>query len=112
MKYLASLLLCWTVMGSPTRIIDGDTFEAHIKIWQQIAVVERVRLLGIDAPEITGPTKTAGLAAKKFTEAWLAKGDVQITSCKRDSFGRVLGHVSRGEENLRSLLEAAGHVAQ
>jgi hypothetical protein len=34
------------------RVIDGDTFEARVRIWPGMDVTTRVRLRGIDAPEM------------------------------------------------------------
>jgi endonuclease YncB( thermonuclease family) len=36
------------------RVIDGDTIEVRAKIWLEIDVTTRVRLAGIDAPELNG----------------------------------------------------------
>src|SRR5581483_2642633 len=34
------------------RVIDGDTFEARVNVWPGIDITTRVRLRGIDAPEM------------------------------------------------------------
>ena len=34
------------------RVIDGDTFEARVRIWPGMDVTTKVRLRGIDAPEM------------------------------------------------------------
>jgi micrococcal nuclease len=34
------------------RVIDGDTLEARVRIWPGMDVTTRVRLRGIDAPEL------------------------------------------------------------
>ncbi len=34
------------------RIIDGDTFEARVRVWPGVATDTKVRLRGIDAPEL------------------------------------------------------------
>ena len=36
------------------RVIDGDTFEARVHVWPGIDITTRVRLRGIDAPELGG----------------------------------------------------------
>ena len=35
------------------RVIDGDTFEARLRVWPGLEVVTKVRLAGIDAPELS-----------------------------------------------------------
>jgi micrococcal nuclease len=34
------------------RVIDGDTFEARVRVWPGMDITTRVRLRGIDAPEL------------------------------------------------------------
>ena len=34
------------------RVIDGDTFEARVRIWSGFEIDTRVRLRAIDAPEL------------------------------------------------------------
>ena len=34
------------------RVIDGDTFEARVRIWPGMDVTTKVRLRGIDAAEL------------------------------------------------------------
>jgi endonuclease YncB( thermonuclease family) len=113
-NFIPQLLIavaCWTVSGTPLRTVDGDTFRAELEIWQGIKKIETVRLLGIDTPELRGPDRARALEAKAFTAAWLGK-DARFTlmTCGRDSLGRVLGEVTRGEENLADLLLKSGHA--
>ena len=114
-KHLLAALLCWTVLvDKPTSVIDGDTFDADIPVWMarrgKVIFPERIRVLGVDTPEMKRPTMPEALAAKAFTEKWLAAGPFSIFACDRDAFGRVLGKVYRGEEVLSAELTRAGHV--
>lgn len=109
MRFAVVALLCWTVTAHAGRVIDGDTFYLRAAIWLNQTADEPVRLLGVDTPELKTPTYEAGLAAKQFTEAWLRRADVTLLVCKRDSFGRLLGVVSRGDELLATELIKAGH---
>jgi endonuclease YncB( thermonuclease family) len=34
------------------RILDGDTFEARARVWPGLDITTKVRLRGIDAPEM------------------------------------------------------------
>jgi endonuclease YncB( thermonuclease family) len=113
---------CWTAVGRPLRVVDGDTFDAELKWewhWHQtkvtIEAVERVRLFGFDTPEMTGDDRPRGEAALAFTQNWLARGPIDVTSCLRwgkngrDAFGRSLAIVQRESEDLAELLDRAGH---
>src|SRR5690606_11487548 len=35
------------------RLSDGDTFEARVLVWPGVEIVTKVRLRGIDAPELS-----------------------------------------------------------
>ena len=39
-------------MAEALRVLDGDTFEARVRVWPGFDVTTRVRLRGIDAPEM------------------------------------------------------------
>lgn len=108
LSQIALVLLCWTVTAEPGRVVDGDTFDAKLAIWLNQSAFERVRVLGVDTPEMHGATLAAAQNAKQFTEAWLRRGDVTLLVCKRDNFGRLLGVVTRGDEYLATELIKAG----
>ena len=96
MKWLATLLLCWTVIGRPVYTVDGDTFDLVLSIWMNQTNRERVRLIDGDTYLNTPERGKPGFqVAKDFTAEWLSRGDVTVFACKRDAFGRVLGMVSR-----------------
>ena len=99
------LLLCLTMSllpGHVKRVIDGDTFILfHVGTPNE----ERVRLLGVNSPEKFQPHFFEAMA---FTETWLNQGPSILTACKRDSFGRLLGTVARGPEDLGHQLVSAG----
>ena len=81
------------------RVIDGDTF-----ILFAIATPpeERIRVLGVDTPERgSGPLADSATA---FTTRWLAAGNFSLNACKRDSFGRLLAHVTRAGQDLADTL--------
>ena len=56
-------------------IIDGDTVTVRARIWPGQFVETRVRLRGVDTPEIRRPDceaeRAAGHEASAFTRAWL-----------------------------------------
>lgn len=111
MRPLAAVfLLCWAVAASPVRTIDGDTFVATLTIWPGLTARETVRVLGVNTPELKGATREAGDRARVFTAGWLGQGDVRIHTCGRDAFGRILGTVTRGPENLSTLLLDGGYA--
>lgn len=110
---IATLLLCWSLLDATVvRVIDADTFEADIPIWIGLTARERIRLLGVDTWELR--TGEPGQAAKAFTARWLGEGEPQpnpfsVSACGRDGFGRLLGRVTRNDEDLAALLILHGH---
>lgn len=109
MKTLALLLLCFVAMGRMTQVVDGDTFDADLVIWSNVTVHERVRVYGVDTPEMKGAARPAAILATAFTESWLRRGGFSLRTCGRDSFGRVLGVVTRDGAALAADLISAGH---
>ena len=45
------------------RVIDGDTIETKIDLGFKVQITEKLRLYGIDAPEVRGSEKLKGQAA-------------------------------------------------
>ena len=80
------------------RVIDGDTFEARVRIWPGMDVTTRVRLRGIDAPELharCAEERAKALAAREALSRILKEGAVGITRVSQDKYGgRVDANVS------------------
>lgn len=80
------------------RVHDGDTFEARVRIWPGMEVTTKVRLRGIDAPEMRGKCDTErskALAARDALARVLAEGQVGISRIGQDKYGgRVDADVS------------------
>lgn len=80
------------------RVHDGDTFEARVRIWPGMDVTTKVRLRGIDAPEMRGKCESErgkALAARDLLARILAEGRVGIARIGQDKYGgRVDADVS------------------
>ena len=80
------------------RVLDGDTFEARVRVWPGFDVTTRVRLRGIDAPEMSarcGEERLKAEAARDALKAILDQGGVGITRVTLDKYGgRVLADAS------------------
>ncbi len=91
-------------------VYDGDTFTCDIDMGLNIRLTnQKVRVLGIDAFEKRDP---GGLAATKLARQFLTDSNlILLTPGKRDSFGRVLGHVRNSNGlYLSAALTSAGLV--
>src|SRR5579862_1269550 len=72
------------------RVIDGDTFEARVRVWPGLAVETKVRLRGIDAPEMharCADEHVKAEAARAALEGLLAEGGVAISRVGLDKYG-------------------------
>ena len=80
------------------RVLDGDTFEARVRIWPGMDITTRVRLRGIDAPEMHARCEDERLKAMAARDALvriLGEGTVGISRIGQDKYGgRVDADVS------------------
>jgi endonuclease YncB( thermonuclease family) len=76
------------------RVLDGDTFEARMRVWPGIEITSKVRLRGIDAPELKArcpEERSKAEAARAALRLLLAEGGVSVTHVGFDKYGgRVL----------------------
>lgn len=96
------------------RVIDGDTVELDIDLGFSITIRERVRVLGINTPEMKGATRERGQAARDFTIDWFHDHGVNVvcrtSKDKEDSFGRFLAEITCGADSLGADLLASGNA--
>lgn len=94
------------------RTIDGDTFLARIRQRDGRDLVVRVRLRGIDAPELKASCQEEldkAEAAARALRDLLGQGGVTITNLGPDKYGRVLADVAtRRTVNVSAALLAGG----
>jgi endonuclease YncB( thermonuclease family) len=72
------------------RIIDGDTFEARVRVWPGLDVDTKVRLRGIDAAELHARCASEleqAQAARVALEKILSEGGVTISRVGIDKYG-------------------------
>lgn len=98
------------------RTIDGDTFLARVRLQQpDRVIVTRVRLRGIDAPELKAACDREwkmAQAASTALRGLLSEGGVTIYNVGPDKYaGRVVADAATGRTpNVSSALLAAGQV--
>lgn len=86
--------------GVVTYVYDGDTVRIKLRRGEK-----KVRLLGVDAPEIGAPSEEVDLwasIARRFAYFYLFKRNVILTWDKehQDSYGRLLGYLWLDERIL------------
>lgn len=108
---LVAALLCMGIQGAsaPTgplagrvvRVTDGDT----VTVLDAAKAQHKIRLLDIDAPE---SKQAFGQKSKAYLASLIAGKDVRVESTSRDVYGRVLGTVYLGDENVNLKMVEAG----
>lgn len=91
----------WLWQAKLAKVIDGDTVDMYLDTGFHTVRKERIRLAGVNAPEIEKETKDAGLMSKHFVEGWtgtipLPGGEEYpfiVETFKTDSFGRYIGKI-------------------
>ncbi len=81
----------YTYIAKVLHIVDGDTLDVEIELGFKITQRMRLRLNGINTPEVRGKTKIAGLKSKQFVIDELeAAKIVVITTYKQGKYGRYI----------------------
>ncbi len=107
------------ILARVVEVIDGDTILVEARIWLDQVVTTRVRLSGVDAPEMNGACdleRAAARAARAFLGARIAadpdgaRGVLHRVRWGKYA-GRVLARVSTpAGTDLAAALVAAGHA--
>lgn len=96
------------------RTIDGDTFLARLRQRDGRDLVVRVRLRGIDAPELKASCQEEldkAEAAARALRDLLGQGGVTIANLGPDKYGRVLADVAtKRTANVSAALLAGGYA--
>jgi endonuclease YncB( thermonuclease family) len=82
--------MSYTYSALIDRVVDGDTLLVLIEVGFGIIVRDRLRLRGINCPEVSTPE---GVKAKKFVEKLLPVGStivLQSHKCATDIYGRFV----------------------
>ena len=96
------------------RVVDGDTVDLLIDLGFHLSTKQRVRLLGIDTPELRGgteETKAAGQRAReRVLEVLEGAEELSVQTEKTGKFGRWLGTIYADGVNVNELLVKEGYA--
>jgi endonuclease YncB( thermonuclease family) len=98
------------VAAAVLDVIDGDTILVRARIWLGQDVETRVRLFGVDAPELKAPCeeeRALARAARDFVHTRVESKRVILRDVRYDKYGRrVLARVltPEGEDLAESLI--------
>lgn len=92
------------------KVIDGDTVAVTFDLGFHIFTTVRLRLLGINAPEVS---TQEGRDARDFLKLRLQEGDPLIVTTFKDpgdKYGRWLATLTHNGQNVNKLMVDSGHA--
>jgi micrococcal nuclease len=97
----------YTYKAKCTDVYDGDTVTLDIDLGFGLRMVgQKIRLLGINTPEIRGSDRAAGLVSAERLRGLIEGRDVIMVSHKdrAGKYGRWLATIYINEVNVNNLL--------
>jgi endonuclease YncB( thermonuclease family) len=97
--------------GKIIRVVDGDTVDVNLRNGPN----RRVRLIGIDTPEVYGGTECGGEAASRSARQMLPRGTRVLlvsdpTQDLRDRYDRLLRYVMKSKVDVNRRQVLRGHA--
>ena len=90
-----------------TKVYDGDTITCDINCGFEICLKDqKIRLLGIDTPEVRGKDKEKGIIVRDIVREKLLNKNIILESidCKKGKYGRWLCDVYIDDLNINKWL--------
>ncbi len=105
----------YTYKLTDIRVVDGDTIEATIDLGFRIYSRQKIRLAGINAPELNAKDpderNRAAICMDRVKQLIGAGSNVILDSRRLDKYGRALGSVRvNGTDDIAMALLAEGLV--
>lgn len=94
-----------------TNVVDGDTIDVTIDLGLKVSIHDRrIRLYGINAPELKQPTLAEGRSAKLWLAEQILAKRVTLRTIKDgdDKYGRLLGDIWFGQTNINRRMVELG----
>lgn len=97
----------FTYKATITHVVDGDTVDAFIDLGFDIHHILRLRLNGIDTPEVS---TAAGREARDYVRSVLEGKEVVLQTYKPDKYGRYLADILLNDVDFNGLLVDQGYA--
>lgn len=120
--------VCGTFSAVCVAVYDGDTVTVAMKFRQEQPELFKIRMLGINAPEIKTrkkdkagnavpeadrqKEKAAGIAAGNFLREKILNKDIRVDCTGFDHFGRVLGRIFFNGEDMSEMMLNNDHAVK
>lgn len=92
------------------KIYDGDTLTVRVDLGFNIFTVQRLRLARINAWEVRGTERPAGLIARDWLRTQILGNEVEVETSKTGKYGRYIAEVSHNGSNISDALVANSHA--
>lgn len=95
------------------EIYDGDTMTLNIDLGFDISIKKKIRLLGINTPEVRTSNKEEkklGIEVRDFLREMLLGKEVIITTQKPDKYGRSLSTMYHNGTCINTLLKEMNYA--
>tara|TARA_A100001515_G_scaffold112546_1_gene93719 strand:+ start:178 stop:504 length:327 start_codon:yes stop_codon:yes gene_type:complete len=102
----------YTYRARIISVYDGDTVTALVDLGFGITNKIKIRLKGINTPEIRGSERPRGLISRDFLREKVLNKDIIIETFKdkKGKYGRYIGTLWLDEENVNELLVEQGYA--
>lgn len=102
LKKFNTPLSCYNYNAVITNVVDGDTFDFEIDLGFGITYSNRLRLYGVNTPEVRGKEKVEGLKVKRKVKRMIENKQVTLHTRKwQGKFGRYIASVTIGNDPLK-----------
>lgn len=81
-------------MAKIIAVYDGDTFTFEVDLGFSIKVTEKLRLFGVNTPEVRGQDKIFGKKVRDYVREQILGKEVSITVYKKGKYGRYVADVN------------------
>ncbi len=88
------------------KVYDGDTVTAIVDCGFSIKLKIRVRLYGINTPEVRGKERPEGLKSRDYLRGLILNKDIILETIKdkKGKYGRYIGIIHLDGKNINELL--------
>jgi micrococcal nuclease len=102
----------YTYRAKIISVYDGDTVTALVDLGFGITNKIKIRLKGINTPELRGAERPRGLVSRDFLREKILDKDIIVETFrdKKGKYGRYIGTLWLDEENINELLVEQGYA--
>tara|TARA_R110000824_G_scaffold24717_3_gene86716 strand:- start:1538 stop:1864 length:327 start_codon:yes stop_codon:yes gene_type:complete len=102
----------YTYRAKIVKVYDGDTVTAVVDLGFGITNKIKVRLKGINTPELRGDERALGIISRDFLREKILNKDIVVETFKdkKGKYGRYIGTLWINDENINELLVEQGYA--